>query len=234
MNTKILALQKWLNIKAKCGLVEDGVPGPATRNAVIEAFRNSEAAAITFPQLKLIADRLGCSVRQLQAVAIVESAGGGWDDTGLLKCLWERHWLWRRVKLAVPLLSDPKPGGYTVDADKDGINDSWEKLADASMRFGFGTAAECASFGKFQVMGGHWRSLGYPSVADMVWQLSRSEYAHYDQLARFVEVNGLKSALRTIGPSSESAREFARRYNGPGYAKFDYHRKIASAWNALR
>src|SRR5690606_38594911 len=135
---------------------------------------------------------------QIKAVAKVESAGGGWDNAGLLKCLWERHYLWRRVKVAVPLLSNPSPGGYTIDADRDGINDSWEKLADATLRFGAGPSFECASFGKFQIMGAHWKALGYPTVLDFVWALSRSEAAHYDAFARYIEVNGLAPALRRV------------------------------------
>lgn len=227
MSTKIRALQQWLNFHGAY-LVEDGLPGPATRSAIIETFRNKNAPAISIPEIKMIADRLGCTTRQLAAVAFVESNGGGWDDKGLLKCLWERHYLWRRVRIAIPLLSNPGNGGYTTDADNDGINDSWEKLADASLRFGFGIAAECASFGKFQVMGAHWKVLGYPSVAEMIWGLSRCEAAHYEQLARFIEVNGLKSALRSGGHSKASWTPFARGYNGAGQQGYD--QRLADAF----
>lgn len=231
MTEKIQALQIWLNLKgASPQLVEDGLPGPATRRAIIETFRNTHAVAVTTFDIDRIAVRLGCSVRQLAAVARVESNGGGWDNAGLLKCLWERHYLWRRVKVTIPLLSNPSPNPkeYTIDADGDGINDSWEKLADASMRFGFGTAAECASFGAFQVMGAHWKALGYPSVAEMVWGLSRSEAAHYEQLARFIEVNGLKSALRSISEKPEACLAFARGYNGAGQKGYD--KRLAEAF----
>lgn len=227
MSDKILSLQIWLNYHG-ASLAMDGKPGPATRNAVIETFRNKNAPAITFPEMRAIAERLGCTTRQLAAVAKVESGGGGWDDAGLLKCLWERHYMWRRVKVAVPGLSAPNGGGYTVDADGDGINDSWEKLADASMRWGFGLAAECASFGKFQVMGAHWKALGYPSVAEMIWGLSRSEAAHYELLARFIDVNGLKSALRSISEKPETCLAFARGYNGKGQQGYD--KRIADAY----
>lgn len=220
MNTKIAALQYWLTTKG-AQIAVDGQAGPATRAAIIETFRNPSAPAITHGELQMFADRLGCSPRQLATVAEVESGGSGWDNAGLLKCLWERHWLWRRVKLAVPLLSDPKPGGYTVDADGDGINDSWEKLADASLRFGFGTAAECASFGKFQIMGGHWQSLGYPSVIEFIWQMSRTEAAHYRALVRFIEVNGLTAAVRAISDHPGDCLSFARGYNGKGQKGYD-------------
>ena len=228
---RIAYLQTWLNSKG-AKLAVDGQAGPLTRAAIIEVFRNKEAPAITQPEINMYADKIGVTPRQLQTVAIVESAGGGWDNSGLLKCLWERHYLWRRVKLAVPFLSDPSPGGYTIDADGDGINDSWEKLADAALRFGFNTAAECASFGKFQIMGAHWQKLGYDTVADFIWKLSCSEAAHYDALCRFVQVYGLVPAMRAISDRSSDCLPLARMYNGKGQKGYDA--KLALAFARLK
>ena len=128
-------LQTWINAHGG-NVTVDGMWGPKTRDAVIEVFRNTKAPAVTAGKIGMIARSRGFDHRAMMAVAAVESGGSGWDDSGLLKCLWERHWLWRRVKLAVPFLSNPKPGGYTLDADNDGICDSWEKLADATVPAG--------------------------------------------------------------------------------------------------
>lgn len=232
MSDRIRNLQAWINAHGGTVTV-DGKWGPQTRDAVIEVFRNRKAPAATPGEIGLIAARYGFDRRAMMAVAQVESGGSGWDDKGLLKCLWERHWLFRRVKLAVPFLSDPKPGGYTIDADGDGVNDSWEKLADATGLFGFNVAAECASYGKFQVMGGHWKALGYPSVADMIWGLSRREAAHYELFARYIVTNGLTKALNRVDGDPENARKIAAGYNGGNYERYSYHFKIASAWRAL-
>jgi N-acetylmuramidase-like protein len=226
-----LELQRWLNGHG-AQLSEDGAWGPKTRAAVIETFRNTAAPAVTPAEVQMIADTLGAPAKNLRAVATVESAGGGWNDSGLLKCLWERHYLWRRVRIAVPFLSNPSPGGYTVDADNDGVNDSWEKLADATGRFGFDIAAECASFGKFQIMGAHWKALGYPSVINFVWRLSRSEFAHHDAFARFIKANGLIDALRRIDGNPVNCLPFARGYNGKGQQGYDG--RIARAWRMER
>jgi hypothetical protein len=233
MNTKMAALQVWLNARAATPkLIVDGMPGLNTRTAIIETFRNRAAAAVTDIDLHKLSHRLGCSVRQIKAVAKVESAGGGWDNSGLLKCLWERHYMWRRVRFALPGISDPKAGGYTTDADRDGVNDSWEKLADACLKFPPLLAFECASFGKFQIMGAHWKALGYRSAIDFVWQLSRSEAAHFDAFGRYIEVNGLLPALRRIDGDPENARALAKGYNGSGYWRQGYHEKMAAAWMA--
>lgn len=231
MSERTKALQHWLNLKGCTPpLVEDGLAGPATRRGIVETFRNTQAPALKPSELIPLASRLGCTVRQIKAVAKVESAGGGWDNTGLLKCLYERHYLWRRVKVAVPLLSNPAPGGYTIDADGDGINDSWQKVAAATLRFGAGFAFECASWGKFQIMGAHWKALGYPTVLDMVWELSRTEADHYDAFGRFIEANGLTGALRQVDGNPDNCRALAKGYNGSGYERGRYHEKIAAAW----
>ena len=220
-------LQLWLNLKG-AGLVVDGRPGPATRSAILNVFVNRDAPAVTPADINLIAARLGGTSRQVAAVAKVESAGGGWDDAGRLKCLYERHYFWRRIQVQIPFLSNPTPGGYTVDADRDGVNDSWEKVADAAMRSP--TAAfESASWGKFQIMGAHAKSLGYANTIEFVWALTRSEYAHYEALAKFIEVNGLTKAFRALSTDPETCRAFAKGYNGGGYAKGNYHGKLAAA-----
>ena len=239
MSDRIRNLQMWIDAHG-IPLAPDGKWGPETRNAVIEVFRNRNAPAATLGEINDIAARHGFDRRAMMAVAKVESGGSGWDDTGLLKCLWERHWLWRRVRQVAAwtgarqaFLSIASPGGYTNDADGDGINDSWEKLADATGLFGFNVAAECASYGKFQVMGGHWKALGYPSVADMIWGLSRREAAHYELFARYIVTNGLTKALNRVDGDPENARKIAAGYNGGNYERYSYHFKIASAWRAL-
>ena len=230
MSERITNLQNWMNTRGPV-IPVDGEWGPVTRSALIEVFRNKNATAVTPEDIRQLALDLGCTERLIKAVAQVESAGGGWDDAGLLKCLWERHYLWRRVKVAVPFLSDPSAGGYTTDADRDGINDSWEKLADATGRFGFNVAAECASFGKFQIMGAHWKALGYPSVAQFIWRLSRSEAEHYKAFGKFIEVNGLRGALWQVSGRAGDCTAIARGYNGKGQRGYD--ERIAAAYRGM-
>lgn len=226
--------QTWLNCAgAKPRLKVDGVAGPKTRSAIIETFRNTDAPAVTPAQIRQVAERLGGNTAQMRAVTAVEAPRGGWDATGLLACLYERHYLWKRIKIKVPLLSDPTPGGYTMDADSDGLNDSWEKVADAACLYGPDKAFECASWGKFQIMGAWWKRLGYRSVLDFVWKLSRDESAHYEAFARYIERFGLTLAFRNISGEPDDCRDFARMYNGSGYTRYAYHEKIAAAYRRL-
>ena len=233
MNSKVAALQTWLNAKGMTPpLVVDGQGGSATRAALLKLFANLNAKAVTAAQLHGFADRLGCTVRQIKAVAEVESGGGGFLTSGLPKILWERHYFWKRLRLNIPLISDQSPGGYTIDADRNGINDSWEKLARACCTAP-GWAFESASWGKFQIMGAWWQKLGYHSAIDFAWSMRQSEADHYEALVRYVEAYGLVPAIRAIDGNPANCVAFARGYNGKGFAKYSYDSKIASAWRRL-
>ena len=230
MNERIATIQRWIKSKGVACPV-DGVPGPITRGCMIEAFRNRSAPAVSPDEIRALAKRLGCTERQIKAVAKVESAGAGWDKSGLLTCLFERHYLFRRIKVAVPFLSNPTPGGYTIDADGDGINDSWEKLADATMRWPMNIALECASFGRFQVMGAHWKALGYESVIEMVYGQTRTEAAQFEVFARYIEANHLVGALRAVDGNPANCTPLARGYNGKGQKGYDG--RIAQAFRMM-
>lgn len=233
MNAKLAALQEWLNAKGmKPQLVVDGKAGPATREAFLLMFINRQAPQIEQADLEGFADRLGCTVAQLSAVAAVESGGGAFFTSGHPKILWERHYFFKRLQILIPMISDPVAGGYTMDANKNGVNDSWEKLADAAMRAP-AYAFESCSWGKFQIMGAWWQKLGYPSAAEFAWSMRESEVGHYEAFVRYIEVFGLTTALRAVDGNPMNARPLAKGYNGPNYAKFNYDIKIANAYRRL-
>ena len=223
----ISEFQSWLN-RHGANIKVDGQAGPATRAAIMQVFTNKDAKAITPAAIEDIAIRLGVTGRQVRAVAKVESAGGGWNDQGQPKILWERHYFWKRIKIAIPWISNPKGGDYTLDANRNGINDSWEKLCLAACRNPI-AAFESASWGKFQIMGAHAKSLGYANALEFAYSMVSDEQAHYQALASFVRVNGLIPAMKALSTNPETCRLFASRYNGSGYAKNAYHVKLAKA-----
>lgn len=221
MNTDQRAFQHWLN-EHGASLVEDGKYGPATRSAVLATFSNVSAPAVTETDILTLASRLGCSTKQIKAVASVESAGGGYDKNGRPKILFERHYFHRLTlgKFSTTPFSAPTRGGYSED--------SWQKLADACACDPW-AAFQSASWGKFQVMGAHWNALGYLSPWSMAWTMRQDEFGHYEALARFVEHFGLVEALRALSTDPDDCRAFASRYNGPAYAVNNYHVKLAEA-----
>lgn len=214
-------LQKWLNSKGQ-NIPVDGVCGPKTRQAIKDAFVNTAAAQVTDADILVLASRLGCTVKQLKAVSIVESGGKAYDDNGRPKILYERHLFHRATdgKWSNAPYSNKVGGGYKES--------SWDKLTAAAcldVEAAFGSV----SWGKFQVLGKHWKVLGYPSALEMAYSTVRSEAASYDMLARYIEVNNLKPALARLSTNPEDNEAFAKGYNGSQFKKFSYDTKLAKA-----
>lgn len=224
-----LELQQWLAAHGQ-PVIPDGICGPKTRAAIIAAFANPCAAAITPVELDGIALRLGCSAKQLAAVAAVESSGGGFDRLGRPKILFERHLFHRFTDGAYSpaIFSNPQGGGYDAD--------SWEKLTLAACK-DVDAAFAATSWGKFQVLGAHagtprypgFLDLDYPSPLEMAYSCVTSEAAHYELLARYIAKGRLASAIASLSADPNDNVAFARGYNGPGFRQFDYDKKLARA-----
>lgn len=215
------AFQLWLNAHG-ASLAVDGQCGPATRDAIRAVFANPHAPAVTDMDILVLASRLDCMTKQLKAVSIVESGGKAFDDQGRPKILFERHYFWRLTHgtHGITPFSNPSGGGYNES--------SWDKLVYAACK-DVDAAFASVSWGKFQVMGAHWRALGYPSPLEMAYSCVESEAAHYEMLARFIEANGLKPALQALSANPADNVAFAKSYNGPSFKKFAYDQKLAKA-----
>lgn len=210
------------DLQAAIGVTADGQFGPVSRAALLARFTNPAAPAITTGQMQMVADRLGVTLKQLAAVAKVESAGGGFDAQGRPKILFERHIFHRLTggKWSVASFSNPTRGGYSED--------SWGKLLDACAKDPDAAFSAC-SWGKFQILGSHWNSLGYPTPFAMAQTTVQSEAAHYEMLARFIEVSKLQKAMQSLSSDPAACAPFAARYNGPAYRENRYDTKLALA-----
>lgn len=233
-NIDVAWVQTWLNANAGTNLEVDGAWGTASRAAFINAFVCRNATAITEAELAAIASELGdSSVQRIKAVATVESAGSGWFNSGLPKILYERHKFWEWAKnvssRVVSWFANPNAGDYTIDANNNGINDSWEKL---SLAMGVEplAALQAISMGKFQVLGRYYRECGYNHPIEMLYACSRSEYAQYCLLRDYIlKVANCKAAFLALSSNADDCRAFAQAYNGSKYEKFAYHTKLAAA-----
>lgn len=217
----IAEFQRWLNGHG-ASIEVSGQGDAATRAAILSVFTNLDAPAVSGDELVDFANRCGASLKQLKAVATVESAGGGFTREGRPKILYERHYFWRLTKGAhgVTPWSNPTGGGYDTD--------SWSKLCLAACADPDAAFASC-SWGKFQIMGAHWEALGYSSPIAMAYTMRQSEADHYEALVRFIGANRLQDEMRAISRDPEACRAFAKAYNGPAYERFKYHLKLADA-----
>jgi hypothetical protein len=204
------------------GVVVDGKWGPASRAGLVAKFTNKKAPAVTDSDIAAIAHRLGCTPKQVRAVAAVESGGSGFDNQGRPKILFERHLFHRLTggRFSPAPFSNPVYGGYNED--------SWNKLAHAAGKSPADAFSAC-SWGKFQVLGTHWNKLGYANSFELAYSTVQSEAAHFELLARYIETFGLLPAIRKLSTKPDDCRDFARGYNGPQYQRFSYHIKLARA-----
>jgi len=200
-----------------------GVPVPLERRYI-----NTKAAAISEADIEAAADKLGVTPAHIRMVRAVESGGKSFDDRGRPVILFEPHVFHKRTSGEW----SPSPFSYAAWGARSypkSYDARWALMALAA-EHNEQAALESASWGLFQIMGYHWKALGYASVQEMVAQLTASETGHLDALVRFIEANGLKAALRKCRyRDAESCREFARGYNGSGYARNSYHVKLSEA-----
>lgn len=227
------ALQEFLKSKGHYIGAVDGIVGTNTKKAILACFVNKNAPAITNQQKLVLAQRLGdTNLVRINAVAKVEANGSGWFTTGQPKILYERHKFWKfNDDVSAPkstYFNYPSWGNYTTDADKNGINDSYDKLLKAC-EYDPMAAFKAISIGAFQVLGEYHKQMGYDTPWEMLYAATNSEMAQYQLLVSHIEMNNGQRKFLALSEKPDSCREFARMYNGSAYATHNYHGKLASA-----
>jgi hypothetical protein len=170
------------------------------------------------------AQKIGCDVEAVMAVAAVESKGGGFDPEGFPKTLFEGHWFHRLTKgkfsQSHPTLSFPKwtrvHYGKTWQEEK-------ARLAEA-IKLDRTAALMSASWGMFQIMGFNHTICGFKTVQQFVNEMCKSEDAQLAIFTNYIINAGLADELR-----DHRWADFARLYNGPEFAVNKYDQKLAAA-----
>ena len=177
------------------------------------------------------AARLGVSVPAVKAVATVESNGGGFLPDGRVKVQYEPHVMYRQLAsnfdraradkelVAHPDLVAKKAGSYqSLDKEDKDMNRAAQLIDRAS-------TLESASWGAFQIMGYHWKTLQYTTLQGFI----NDQYTAAGQLETFVRfIQADPRLLRALRGKDWAA--FARIYNGPNYAANKYDTKLAAAF----
>jgi len=227
------------------GLKADGMAGPVTLNALNSAIKKATGDTgddpsdtttpaphnlLTESDFKEAAELLGCDIAAIKAVAEVESSGNGFLSDGRLKILFEGHQFHKFTKGAYAK-------SYPTICYKDWTKQYYSKGPNADVR-GAGelarlgqalaldreSALKSASYGKFQIMGFNYGSCDFKNVEDFYAAMQASEGAQLKAFCSFIKANNLDGHLRKHRWAS-----FARGYNGPGYAKNQYDKKLAAA-----
>ena len=189
---------------------------------------------LTEAQIQAQALGLGIEVAALKAVIEVECKGSGFNADGTPVILFERHVFRQRLiansKAAIadkamrerPDLCSKTSGGY-------GLYSAQHGRLNAAAQYHRDSALESASWGIGQVMGYHWKALGYPTLQNFINAMYRDEASQLDAMCRYIVTNKLINALK-----NKDWRAFARGYNGPAYAKNSYDVKLGNAYKKAR
>lgn len=166
----------------------------------------------------------------LLAVAEVESGGRALYDVDGHKepaIRFEGHYFDRRLSGRIrdyarkDGLSAPEAGKI---ANPKSQGDRW-LLLERAMGLDKKAALESTSWGLGQVMGAHWEWLGFAAVDALVAEARGSVAGQVRLMLRFIEKAGLADAMRAC-----DWRGFAKRYNGPSFARNNYDTRMAAAY----
>ena len=185
---------------------------------------------LTEAQIAAQAKALVIEVAALRAVIEVECKGSGFNADGAPVILFERHVFRQRLiangKAVVadkamrerPDLCSKSTGAY-------GLYSAQHGRLNAAAQYHRDSALESASWGIGQVMGYHWKSLGYPSLQAFINAMYKDEASQLDAMCRYIRVNNLVNALK-----NKDWKSFARGYNGAAYVKNSYDVKLGNAY----
>lgn len=176
---------------------------------------------LTKEQIQSIATKNGYTFNNLNAVVKVESGGVGFDPrTGKIIIQFEPSWFKRHKK---DWQADLKNMTWQSNKVEDQSKE-W-KAFNSAFASDANSAMKSTSIGLMQVMGFHWKLLGFKSVGEM-WDFAKVSEANQLEIAiRFIKSNKkLDLALRT-----GDAATFAYHYNGELYKKYNYDSRLIAA-----
>lgn len=180
--------------------------------------------------LRAAAAEFAVEAAALAAIAELESGGvahAAFDGRREPLVRFEGHYFDRRLagekraQARAAGLSSPTAGKVPNPA---GQAARW-RLLDRAAQIERTAAFESTSWGLGQVMGAHWAWLGYADVDAFVAEARSGALGQARQMARYVAKAGLIPAI-----ARRDWAAVARGYNGPGYAKNRYDKRLAAAF----
>lgn len=214
-------------VQRRFHLKDDGIVGDKTW-AVLDTS-STVRAPLTDTDYQWAADFLQADVPSIKAVREVEAPMGGFLPDGRVTILYEQHVMYRRLaangldpdKAAQtnPSIVNKKAGGYLGKAAE------YSRL-DEAIRIHEVSALESCSWGAYQIMGYHWKLLGFENVYQFIDKMKVSERGQLECFVRFIKANPtLLKAIR-----EDDWESFARGYNGVNYRKNNYDVKLRAAF----
>lgn len=184
-------------------------------------------ATLTNNDFQWAADKIGCELAAIKAVAKVESAKTGFLSDGAPKILFEGHIFHRETGGKYSKREIYKDISYKNWTTKYYGEDGFEEYERFKRAFELDQVAaiKSASWGKFQIMGFNYKRAGFDDIYNFMVAMDESERKHLEAFVNFIFSVGLDDELR-----NKEWVEFARGYNGREYAKNRYDEKMLKAY----
>ncbi|MGE4403178.1 MAG: N-acetylmuramidase domain-containing protein [Desulfobulbus sp.] len=228
-----------VDFQCKFGLVVDGIVGEKTWTTLLAQTQPEQNAVanqwLSDKDLEDAANEAEVPLPAMKAVYEVESNGVGFIGRQP-KVLFEGHVFWKRLE---------KAGLHPVElqrGNQDILYPKWTKIhyvggsgehqrLKRAQAIHSDAALESASWGLFQIMGYHWKALGYDSANHFANKMAENEREQLLAFIRYLKIN--KTGGRTLAQilSTKMWPDFARAYNGPGYRKNRYDDKLREAFS---
>ncbi len=228
----------------KNNLVVDGIVGLKTWSKLIELKNDLVAFNDKFlseKDVKDFANEFGLELAIVKAVNEIESNGKGFLVDGKPRILFEGHVFWRQLER-----NGVNPLQYVSDKNEDVLYKKWTKVyykrgqgeynrlkkaANISdIPVFYEAAYSSASWGAFQIMGFHYKNLGYSSINQFVSKMNEHEREHLKAFGKFIEITSFKGEKLIDWIKEKDWAKFAEGYNGSGYKKNKYDAKLKKAY----
>ena len=209
-------------------IVKDTVPTPSLLliNEVdsVGSDENERYLHLTESDFQLVAEELNVEVAAIKAVVEIEAGKA-------MKVFWAPGIpvinFDRTMYLKYRSKATNKEGakGESVPEGLSGYAlKEWRELIEARKINAEG--ANLGTFwGMFQIGGFNYKICGCETVDEFVKRMAYSELEQLQLFAMFISNTGMVESLR-----KKDWRTFARKYNGPSYAKRGYHIKMSNAY----
>lgn len=227
------------DFQQKNGLVVDGEVGVKTWTLLNEKTKPAQVLGDKFlgeQDLMDFAQKHQLELAAVKAVNEVESSGKGFLMDGKPKILFEGHIFWNQLKergVNPSLISNPSNADVLYPKwtkthyiggprEYDRLEKAASLLPDQKVRE---AALASASWGSYQIMGFHFKKLGYASIQEFVDQMYLHERNQLEAFGRYISAFGCITHLR-----AKNWAKFANCYNGPLYAQNKYDIKLEAAY----
>lgn len=191
-------------------------------DSVPDADAETRYTHLTDEDFAIVAEELGVEIAAIKAVVLIEAGTqmkGFWAP-GIPVINFDRTMYSKyRRSGGAGAKGEKVPEGLTGYARSE-----WSQLITARRTNAQG--ANMGTFwGMFQIGGFNYKLCGCKSVDEFVRLMSYSELEQLELFAAFIRNTGMLADLK-----AKNWAGFARKYNGPSYARRGYHTKMAKAY----